>query len=55
VNKAGKEVLNKTYSAQGSARALLAPTAQACAQSLTVALAASVKRFVAEIDGILAN
>jgi hypothetical protein len=55
VNKAGKEVLNKTYSAQGSARNVLAPTAQACAQSLTVALAASVKRFVAEIDSILAN
>jgi uncharacterized lipoprotein YajG len=55
VNKAGKEVLNKAYSAQGSARALLAPTAQACAQSLTVALTASVKRFVAEIDSILAN
>jgi hypothetical protein len=55
VNKDGKEVLNKTYSAEGSARALLAPTAQACAQSLTVALAASVKRFVAELDGLLAS
>lgn len=55
VNKAGREVLNKTYSAQGSASALLAPTPQACAQSLTVALAASVKRFIAEIDGILGD
>ena len=55
VNQAGKEVLNKKYSAQGSAKSPLAPTAQACAQSLTVALAASVKSFVAELDGILAT
>lgn len=55
VNQAGKEVLNKKYSAHGSAKSLLAPTAQACAQSLTVALAASVKSFVAELNGILAN
>src|SRR4051812_15252939 len=55
VSKAGKEVLNKKYSAQGSARAGLEPTPQACAQSLSVALAASVKRFVSELDGVLTN
>ncbi len=54
VRKGGKEVLNKNYSANGSAKSPLVPTAESCAQSLSIALAASVKRFVAELDGVLA-
>jgi len=54
VRKAGKEVLSKNYSAQGSAKSPFDPTPEACAKSLAIALAASVKHFVAEVDGLLA-
>jgi hypothetical protein len=54
VRKAGKEMLSKNYSAHGTANFTLVPTAEACAQSLSIALATSVKRFVAELDGMLA-
>jgi hypothetical protein len=55
VRKGDKEVLSKNYSAQGSARSPLTPTAESCAKSLAIALAASVKHFVAEVDGLLAT
>ena len=50
-----KEVLSKNYSAHGSAGYAMVPTAEACAKSLSIALAASVKRFVAELDGMLTS
>ena len=53
MRKGDKEVLSKNYSAQGSARSPMTPTAESCAQSLAIALAASVKHFVAEVDGLL--
>ncbi len=53
IKRAGREVMNKNYAADGSARSPWTSAAQSCAHSLTVALAASVKRFVADVDGIL--
>ena len=55
VRKDDKEVLSKNYSAHGSAGYAMVPTAEACAKSLSIALAASVKRFVAELDGMLTS
>jgi len=55
VRKGNKEVLSKNYSAHGSAGFAMMPTAEACAKSLSIALAASVKRFVAELDGMLTS
>ncbi len=53
IRRAGTEVLNKKYMANGTSRSLLESSEKACAQSLTVALSASVKRFVADVDGML--
>ena len=53
IKRGGSEVLNKKYAANGSARSILGSSPEACAQSLAVALAASVKRFVADVDGML--
>lgn len=53
IKRAGREVMNKNYAADGSARSPWTSAAQSCAQSLTIALAASVKRFVADVDGML--
>jgi len=55
VRKGDREVLSKNYSARGSAGYAMMPTAEACAKSLSIALAASVKRFVAELDGMLTS
>ena len=54
VSKAGKEVLNKHYSGEGSAGIAWGGTAVSYAQSLALALAAAVKQFVAELDRSLA-
>ncbi len=53
IRRAGREVMNKDYAADGSARSPWTSAAQSCAHSLTIALAASVKRFVADVDGML--
>ena len=49
-SKAGKEVLNKHYSGEGSAGISWAGTAESYAQSLALALASAVKQFVSELD-----
>ena len=53
VRKAGKDVLNKNYSAEGSAGIAWGGTAESYAQSLALALASAVKQFVAELDRTL--
>jgi len=53
IRRAGTEVLNKKYAANGSAKSPFKSTSETCAQSLTVALSASIKRFVADVDGML--
>ena len=53
IRRAGTEVLNKKYAANGSVKSVLKSGPESCAQSLTIALAASVKRFVADVDGML--
>lgn len=50
VGKADKEVLTKHYSGEGSAGVAFAGTAESFAQSLSLALAAALKQFVAELD-----
>ena len=53
VSKDGKEVLNKHYSGEGSPGLAIAGTGESFAQSLSLALAVAVKKFVAELDGSL--
>jgi hypothetical protein len=53
VSKGGKEVLNNHYSGEGSAGLAVAGTAESFAQSLSLALAVAVKKFVAELDSRL--
>ena len=50
VTKAGKDVLNKHYSGEGSAGLAIAGTSESFAQSLALALAVAVKQFVADLD-----
>ena len=53
VSRGGKDVLNKNYSAEGSAGIAWGGTAESYAQSLALALASAVKQFVAELDRTL--
>ena len=55
VNKAGKEVLNRHYSGEGSAGVAWAATEESYAQSLALALAAAIKPFIAELDKNLSS
>jgi hypothetical protein len=55
VSRAGKEVLNKHYSGEGSAGVAWGGTEESYAQSLALALAAALKQFVAELDKSLAG
>jgi hypothetical protein len=50
VSKAGKDVLNRNYSGEGSAGIAWGGTAESYAQSLALALASAVKQFVSELD-----
>lgn len=53
VNRNGKDILNKNYSGEGSAGAAIAATEKSYAQSLSLALAATLKKFVTDLNQTL--
>lgn len=50
VNEDGKELLNRHYAGEGSAGMAVAMTAESYAQSLALALAAALQKFVADLN-----
>jgi hypothetical protein len=50
VSRAGKEVLNKHYTGEGSAGVAWAATEESYAQSLALALASAINQFLSDLD-----
>lgn len=50
VNEDGKELLNRHYAGEGSAGLAVAMTAESYAQSLALALASALQKFVADLN-----